>query len=244
MVIVLGVGLLYAGSSLAASADDSRTAKITELIQLQGLAQTVEQSKSAERAAASQTVRSMTDQMFAQLPDLPAAKRAAIEAASQQFLSDIDNSFDKQSAAVNDAVAHYTAVLRQIVVPEQGASANLASLAKPEAVPARALGSNPSVPEGKVIPDSVSDRCQVPPPAAPGAHPASPSGRSELCVCVDEKGKLTGDPVITASSGDPRVDSGAIKLARAVSGRYGPPTLDGTPQKGCFRFSINFRHAE
>jgi hypothetical protein len=304
VVIALSVGLMCARFSVAASAEDSRAAKINELIQLQGLARMVEQSKTAERAAATQTVRSMTDKMFAQFPNVAAEKRAAMDAAAQRFLSEVQNSFDqddavrawgrfysegltdeeldaiiayyrspvgqkdvhasqlalpqfqkylaeKRATVMNTAIANYTAALRQIVAPAQGGDApppgestHSASPARTEAVPAPALGSNPSVPEGKVIPGSVSDHCEEPLFAAPGSHHAPPSGRSVLCVCVDEKGALTQSPVVTESSGDPRVDSGAVKLARAGSGRYQPPTLDGAPQKGCFRFSINFRQSE
>jgi hypothetical protein len=290
--VVFSVGVLYAGHLFAAPGEeDSKTSKITELVQLQGLTRMMEQTKAASREAATQMVRSMTDKMFVQFPNIPPETRAAIEAASKQFLSEVDNGFDqndavrawgrfysqgltekeldaivayyrspigqkdvrasqaalpqfqkymaeKRTAAMNSAVANYTAALREIANPPKDSSV------QPAALPARLPGSNPSAPDGKVVADSVSDRCEVPPSAPSGAHAAPPSGRSVLCVCVDEKGTLTQDPLITESSGDSRVDSGAVKLARAGSGRYTLLAVDGKPQKGCFRFTINFRHQE
>jgi hypothetical protein len=145
---------------------------------------------------------------------------------------------EKQTAAKNTAVASYAAALREIVTPSQVDSPPPAGSPMPPA------DSNPSVPNGKVVADSVSDRCEGPSSPASRTRNAPQTGRSVLCVCVDEKGILTQDPVITESSGDSRVDSGAVKLARLDSGRYKLPAVDGKPQKGCFRFAINFRHPE
>ena len=116
--------------------------------------------------------------------------------------------------------------------------------ATPNGTSMRPWDTGPSAPNGRLIPNSpVSERCEVPPPTAPGVHAVPPSGRSVVCVCTDEKGTLTRDPVIAESSGDSRVDSGALKMARSDSGRYVAPTLDGQPQRACFRFAIDFgRH--
>jgi TonB family protein len=292
IAVVLCVGALCAGHLFAApGSEDSKQAKITELVQLQGLAKMMEQSKAAGRQEAAQIVRSMTDRMSAQFSNIPPEKRMAIEAASQRFLSEVDNSFDqddavrawgrfyseglteqeldailayyrspagqkdirasqaalpqlqkymmeKRTAATNTAVANYAAALREIVNPSKAESI------QPDRPPLRFSGSDPSAPDGKVVANSVSDRCEAPPSVESPAQHVSPSGRSVLCVCVDEKGTLTQAPVITESSGDSRVDSGAVKLARLDSGRYQPPAVDGKPQKGCFRFAINFRHPE
>jgi hypothetical protein len=116
-----------------------------------------------------------------------------------------------------------------------------------DATPAtqRAWSSAPRVPDGRVIPSASSpERCEVTPTAAPGPQAVPPGGRSVVCVCTDERGSLTRDPVIAESSGDPRVDSGAIKMARIDSGRYIPPTVNGQPQSACFRFAIDFSHHE
>jgi hypothetical protein len=212
LAIALCVAALWAGHLLAAPSQEDST---------------LEQSKAAARQEATQIVQSTTDKLLAQFPNVPPEKRVAIEAASQRFLSDVDNSFD-----------HYAAALREIVKPSKAESV------PPDAPRMRFSGSDPSVPDGKVVANSVSDRCEAPPSAASRAHNVPPSGRSVLCVCVDEKGTLTQDPVIAESSGDSRVDSGAVKLARLDSGRYKPPAVDGKPQRGCFRFAVNFRHAE
>jgi hypothetical protein len=189
-------------------------------------AASLEESEAAGRAEATQIVRSVTDKTLAQFPNIPPEKRLAIQAASQRFRSDVDN-----------AVASYAAAVREIVSSSTVESAHPGQ-------PMRSSGSDPSVPDGKVVANSVSDRCEASPSATSQPHDVSPSGRSVLCVCVDEKGALTRDPVIAESSGDSRVDSGAVKLARLDSGRYRPPALDGKPQKGCFRFAVNFRHSE
>ncbi len=106
----------------------------------------------------------------------------------------------------------------------------------------RPWDSDPRAPDGRVLPSPSSpERCEVTPTAAAGTHA---SGRSVVCVCTDEKGALIRDPVIAESSGDPRVDSGAIKMARIDSGRYLPPTVNGQPQSACFRFAIDFSHHE
>ena len=212
--IVLCVGTLSAGHLLAAPSREE-------------LARMMEQSKAGARLEATQIARSTTDKLFAQFPNIPPEKRVAIEAASQRFVSDVDNSFD-----------HFAAALREIVSSTETEPVQPAEPAK------LSSGSDPSVPDGKVVANSVSDRCDASPSATSPAHSASPSGRSVLCVCVDEKGALTQDPVIAESSGDPRVDSGAVKLARLDSGRYKPAAVDGKPQKGCFRFAVNFRHPE
>jgi hypothetical protein len=103
--------------------------------------------------------------------------------------------------------------------------------------------SPPRAPDGRVVPSpSLPERCEVAPTAPAGTHRAS--GRSVVCVCTDEKGALIRDPTIAESSGDPRVDSGALKMARVDSGRYSPPTLNGQPQSACFRFAIDFSHHE
>jgi hypothetical protein len=110
----------------------------------------------------------------------------------------------------------------------------------PVADSTRQTTSPPRAPDGRVIPSpALPEQCEVTSIAPPGAHT---SGRSVVCVCTDEKGALTRDPVIAESSGDPRVDSGAIKMARIDSGRYIPPTVNGQPQNACFRFAIDFSH--
>jgi hypothetical protein len=133
--------------------------------------------------------------------------------------------------------------LGALVAGAVGASPN--RTASDTTTPARPWDSPPRAPDGRIVPSPASpERCEVAPSAAPGAHAVPPSGRSVVCVCTDEKGTLTRDPVIAESSGDSRVDSGALKLARVDSGRYVPPALAGQPQSACFRFAIDFRHQQ
>lgn len=67
------------------------------------------------------------------------------------------------------------------------------------------------------------------------------SGTATVHVCTDPKGKLTEDPKIAETSGTPRLDEGALKLAKAASGRYKPATSDGNPIAACFGFRIKFQ---
>lgn len=100
----------------------------------------------------------------------------------------------------------------------------------------------PRAPDGRVVPSPSSpEQCEVTSTVSSGTRA---SGRSVVCVCTDERGTLIRDPVIAESSGDPRVDSGAIKMTRIDSGRYIPPTVNGQPQSACFRFAIDFSHRE
>lgn len=66
------------------------------------------------------------------------------------------------------------------------------------------------------------------------------SGLAAIDVCVDEKGRLTSDPRIAKSSGSPRLDSGALALARAGSGHYRSTTENGRPVPGCFPIGVRF----
>jgi protein TonB len=67
------------------------------------------------------------------------------------------------------------------------------------------------------------------------------SGTATIHVCTDAKGKLTEEPSVQESSGTPRLDEGAMKLAKAASGRYKPATDDGVPVASCFGFRIKFQ---
>ena len=58
-------------------------------------------------------------------------------------------------------------------------------------------------------------------------------------VCVGPNGKLTEAPTIAQSSGSPRLDEGALKLATAGSGHYQPATEDGKPIDRLLRSSAS-----
>jgi len=76
-----------------------------------------------------------------------------------------------------------------------------------------------------------------------GAKPDSTThdGRVELRVCVDEAGKLTQDPILIRSSGDPRLDEAAMRVARSGSGNYRPAaTVGGKPIADCLQLALRF----
>lgn len=66
------------------------------------------------------------------------------------------------------------------------------------------------------------------------------TGATNVQVCVDPRGRLTGDPMIARSSGSRRLDDAALILARAGSGHYRPSTEDGTPVSSCYAYRIRF----
>src|SRR5690242_2987652 len=53
------------------------------------------------------------------------------------------------------------------------------------------------------------------------------SGSVVMHSCVDGTGKLTEEPTVSKGSGKPRLDEGAMRLAKAASGKYTPATEDG-----------------
>jgi TonB family protein len=66
-------------------------------------------------------------------------------------------------------------------------------------------------------------------------------GVSTVRVCVDPRGRLTSEPTIVKGSGSARLDEGALKLARAGSGKYSATTEDGQPVNSCYAFGIRFQ---
>jgi periplasmic protein TonB len=65
-------------------------------------------------------------------------------------------------------------------------------------------------------------------------------GAAAVRVCVDPNGRLTADPTIVQSSGSAQLDRGALRLARAGSGRYRPTTANGRPITACYAFRVRF----
>lgn len=63
-------------------------------------------------------------------------------------------------------------------------------------------------------------------------------GSPVVRVCVGPNGKLTGEPSIATSSGFPKLDEGAVKLAKA--GRYIAGSADGQAAESCFSFRVKF----
>ena len=60
-------------------------------------------------------------------------------------------------------------------------------------------------------------------------------------VCVGPDGKLTEEPTIAKSSGSNRLDGGALKLAKAASGKYIAATEDGKGIVACATLPIKFQ---
>jgi TonB family protein len=75
----------------------------------------------------------------------------------------------------------------------------------------------------------------------PLARHMEEQGVATVRVCVDGTGRLTSDPTTLQGTGSPRLDEGALKLARAGSGHYRPTTEDGQPVHSCYPFRIRFQ---
>jgi protein TonB len=65
-------------------------------------------------------------------------------------------------------------------------------------------------------------------------------GVSAVHVCVGADGRLTSAPTIAQTSGNPRLDEGALLLAKAGSGHYRAGTEDGRPVSSCYSFRVRF----
>jgi outer membrane biosynthesis protein TonB len=63
-------------------------------------------------------------------------------------------------------------------------------------------------------------------------------GATNVRVCVDERGIRQGEPAIEKSSGNDRLDLGAVNVAR--HGRYARAIQGGGPVANCYRFKIIF----
>ncbi len=70
---------------------------------------------------------------------------------------------------------------------------------------------------------------------------AEESGAVGVRVCVDERGRLVGDPEIASTSGSVRLDQGALALARAGSGHYRSTTEDGKAVSSCYAYRVRFQ---
>ena len=108
------------------------------------------------------------------------------------------------------------------------------------------------VPKAPPPPPPVAKKVQVAPrpgrgfPSSEDYYPPASKrlgeeGAANIHVCVGPNGKLTEDPTLAQSSGSARLDEGALKLAKAASGRYKPATEDGNPIASCFGFRIKFQ---
>ena len=69
----------------------------------------------------------------------------------------------------------------------------------------------------------------------------SEEGSAVVHACVGANGKVTEAPTLAKTSGSPRLDEAAVKLAKAGSGHYQPALQDGKPVDACFDFGIKFK---
>jgi periplasmic protein TonB len=65
-------------------------------------------------------------------------------------------------------------------------------------------------------------------------------GTVTVHVCVGPDGKLTEEPTV-AKGTSARLDAGAIRLAKAGSGKYIAATEDGKPISKCINFNVKFQ---
>lgn len=65
-------------------------------------------------------------------------------------------------------------------------------------------------------------------------------GTTTVHVCVGPDNKLTEEPTVVKSSGA-RLDGGAIRLAKAGSGKYVAATQEGKPITSCVNFNVKFQ---
>ena len=72
----------------------------------------------------------------------------------------------------------------------------------------------------------------------PTARREGAEGAANVQVCVDERGKRQGEPTVTQSSGDARLDKGAVALAR--DGKYARSMRGDAYVPNCFGFRIIF----
>jgi periplasmic protein TonB len=72
----------------------------------------------------------------------------------------------------------------------------------------------------------------------PSAIRENVQGAASISVCVDERGKRTGDPTLINSSGDARLDKAALAVGR--DGRYARSARGETFVPNCYGFKIIF----
>jgi periplasmic protein TonB len=65
-------------------------------------------------------------------------------------------------------------------------------------------------------------------------------GVTTVRVCVGASGRLISDPTIAQTSGSPRLDDGALLLAKAGSGHYRAATEDGRAVNSCYSYRVRF----
>jgi TonB family protein len=101
------------------------------------------------------------------------------------------------------------------------------------ATPARAAAAAPAAAPAPLVVAPAAVAAGV---ATARSHGAG--GTSAVHVCADGAGRLTQDPVVTHSSGDPALDAAAVRIATSGSANYRPSGTRGL--SGCAQLSITF----
>lgn len=65
------------------------------------------------------------------------------------------------------------------------------------------------------------------------------TGTATINVCLDDAGKMQGDPTVAKSSGSSRLDEAAVRWGSHA--RFSQGTLNGKPIAGCTQFLVTFR---
>ncbi|HYM41883.1 MAG TPA: energy transducer TonB [Steroidobacteraceae bacterium] len=66
-------------------------------------------------------------------------------------------------------------------------------------------------------------------------------GITTVRACVGPDNRLTEEPSVVKTSGSARLDGGAVRLAKAGSGKYIAATEDGKPITSCVNFNVKFQ---
>ncbi|HKT72942.1 MAG TPA: energy transducer TonB [Steroidobacteraceae bacterium] len=128
---------------------------------------------------------------------------------------------------------------REVVAPDQGMPQYEAPDALSAALPQPVTD---AVPSPKDEPIRLVGHHQLPNTAdvyPPELRRQGVEGAADVRVCVDEHAAIQGAPSIERSSGDPRLDQGAINVV--LRGRYALAMRGDTPVPNCYRFRIAFR---
>lgn len=73
----------------------------------------------------------------------------------------------------------------------------------------------------------------------PTSRRMNEAGTSTINVCMDDVGKISGQPTVAKSSGSSRLDEAAVRWASHAKFNLG--TLNGKPVAGCTAFLVTFK---
>ncbi|HTV80136.1 MAG TPA: energy transducer TonB [Steroidobacteraceae bacterium] len=73
----------------------------------------------------------------------------------------------------------------------------------------------------------------------PTSRRMNETGSATIDVCLDDSGKMAGEPKVQKSSGSSRLDEAAVRWGSHA--RFQQGTLNGKPVAGCTAFLVTFR---